>query len=167
MHDDVLGASGEGRVVGDLTIILVLAGVTQPWPGGETGWFRRIVASALGEFLAWTLAVSLGLLLSRATAGLIFQPQERPPGFLEKARVKLVYRPLVLKANAEDIAALHGAMARQSPRYREIRLPVTVIGGDADAIVWTDLHSRAFAQAVKRKMNSLALPAITIRCAST
>jgi pimeloyl-ACP methyl ester carboxylesterase len=36
-------------------------------------------------------------------------------------------------------------VTEQCARYGEIRVPATVIGGDADRIVRTDHHSRAFA----------------------
>ena len=39
-------------------------------------------------------------------------------------------------------------MIEQAPRYSEIKLPVTIIAGDADATVSTDIHARAFARAV-------------------
>ncbi len=48
----------------------------------------------------------------------------------------------------EDFAVMYDAVLRQSARYRDIRLPALVIAGDSDEIVWTDLHSFAFAREV-------------------
>jgi hypothetical protein len=48
----------------------------------------------------------------------------------------------------QDFAVMHDAVLNQSRRYGEIRIPAVVVAGDRDEIVWTDLHSHAFVQAV-------------------
>ena len=40
---------------------------------------------------------------------------------------------------------LKAAVAEQAPRYAEIKAPVTIIAGDADKTVSTNIHSRPFA----------------------
>ena len=47
-----------------------------------------------------------------------------------------------------DLVTLKQAVAEQSPRYGEIRTPVTIISGDVDETVSTVIHSRMFAKAV-------------------
>jgi pimeloyl-ACP methyl ester carboxylesterase len=135
-HTDVTGA------------LFILSGVTHPWPGGYISWYDRLTASPLGWLFARTLAIPIGRLLFRSAARKSFSPQPVPPGFLEKAFIPLVLRPAAFHANSRDIAVLHSAVTRQSARYGEIRLPATVMGGDRDEIVWTDLHSRSFARDV-------------------
>jgi pimeloyl-ACP methyl ester carboxylesterase len=71
-----------------------------------------------------------------------------PQDYLEAARIPLVLRPSAFEANAQDVAGLYDAVTAQNGRYREIRLPATVIAGDADRIVYTDIHSRSFAREV-------------------
>jgi pimeloyl-ACP methyl ester carboxylesterase len=122
--------------------------VTHPWPGGYISWYNRLTASPLGWLFARTLAIPIGRLLFRSAAQKSFSPQPVPPGFLDKAFIPLVLRPAAFHANSRDIAVLHDAVTRQSARYGEIRLPATVMGGDRDEIVWTDLHSRSFARDV-------------------
>lgn len=135
-HGDVAGA------------LLVLAGVTHPWPGGRVAWYNHAAASWAGWLLTRTVVTPLGLALFPSAAARTFAPQPVPPGFAERARIPLLFRPATFQANAEDVAALFEAVSRQSSRYSEIRIPVTVLGGDADEIVWTDLHSRSFARDV-------------------
>ncbi|MGO4573570.1 alpha/beta fold hydrolase [Microvirga sp. 2TAF3] len=135
-HTDVAGA------------ILILSGVTHPWPGGGIAWYDHVSASWAGWFLTRTLAIPVGLMLFRSATEHTFAPQAVPPGFVERAQIPLLFRPGPFQSNGEDIAALYDAVKRQSIRYPEIRIPVTVIGGDADEIVWTDLHSRSFARDV-------------------
>lgn len=135
-HRDVAGA------------LVVLSGVTHPWPGGYAEWYDRLTASWLGWLLSRTLGVPVGLLFRPAAQERTFAPQAPPPGFVDRARIPLAFRPGTFLANARDFAVMHGAVVRQSPRYGEIRLPTVVIGGDRDRIVWSDLHSRSFARDV-------------------
>ncbi len=152
----VIGHSWAGTVVPNLALdhedvtgaILILAGVTHPWPGGYLGWYRRLAASWFGWLLTRTIAVPLTLLLRPFAARKTFWPQSIPPGFLEQAFIPLAFRPGAFLANLEDFAVMHDAIVRQRPRYREIRVPTVVIAGDRDEIVWTDLHSRSFARDV-------------------
>ena len=78
----------------------------------------------------------------------MFAPQPPVPNYSEDARIALVLRPKVFQANAADVAGLYGAVAAQSGRYRDIRIPTTVIAGDADPIVHTEIHARSFAREV-------------------
>lgn len=152
----VVGHSWGGAVTPNLALdhadvtgaILQLAAVTHPWPGGTISWYYHPAASFLGFLFTRTLATPLGSLLVGVTTSAVFAPQRPPPGYAAAARIPLVLRPPVFQANALDVAGLHAAVAEQSRRYGDIRIPVTVIGGDADRIVWTDLHSRSFARDV-------------------
>src|SRR5215210_2040147 len=55
----------------------------------------------------------------------------------------LVLRPGAFRANAEDVSGLYAFVARQSRRYGAIRAPTAIVSGEADTIVWTNLHSRS------------------------
>lgn len=135
-HTDVAGA------------VLILSGVTYPWPGGNVAWYNTAAASRAGTLLSYTLATPLGLLLFSSALRHTFAPQTPPPRFAEAAQIPLLFRPQAFKANGEDIAALYAAVAEQSARHKDISIPITVIGGDADEIVWTDLHCRSLAHNV-------------------
>ena len=135
-HRDVTGA------------IVVLSGITSPWPGGYIGWYRRMVDSWAGWLMCRTLAVPLLLLLRPSMERKTFRPQPPPPGMMTKAFIPLAFRPRAYEANMQDFAVMYHAVLHQSVRYCDIRLPTVVIAGDSDEIVWTDLHSRAFARDV-------------------
>lgn len=135
-HRDVAGA------------LLIIGGITSPWPGGTPGWMRRLTGSWVGWLLTRTLALPILLLFKKHILQKTFAPQRMPPGFLDAAAIPLAFRPQVLLADGHDLAVMDGAVRRQSPRYRDIRLPLTVIAGECDEIVWTDLHSRSIAREV-------------------
>jgi pimeloyl-ACP methyl ester carboxylesterase len=152
----VVGHSWSGAVVPNLALdhtdvtgaIMILSGVTHPWPGGAVSWYYAPATSWLGWLFTRTITTPLGALLMDRTTRAVFAPQEPPPGYVEAARIPVVLRPSVFQANAEDVAKLYEAVAAQSPRYPDILVPAVVIGGDADHIVWTDLHARSFAREV-------------------
>lgn len=152
----IVGHSWSGTVVPHLALdhtdvtggILVLSGITSPWPGGYIGWYRRFIGSRVGWLLMRTLAVPLLLVLRPWMKRKTFWPQAAPPGIVTKGFIPLAFRPRSYEANMQDFAVMYHAVLRQSPRYGDIRLPVTVVAGDQDEIVWTDLHSRSLARDV-------------------
>jgi pimeloyl-ACP methyl ester carboxylesterase len=128
--------------------LVLLAGVTHPWPGAAVSWYYHPSASWLGGLLTRTVTTPVAALLMAPVGLAVFTPQEPPAEYLDEARIPLLLRPSVFRANAQDVAGLYAAVDAQKGRYGDIRVPVTVIGGDADRIVWTDLHSRSFAREV-------------------
>ena len=135
-HSDVAGG------------IVVLAGITTPWPGGYIGWYRRLIDSRVGWLWFRTLAVPILLVLRPWMKKKTFWPQRPPRGIVTKGFIPLAFRPRAYEVNMQDFAVMYDGVLRQSGRYKDIRLPTLVIAGDADEIVWTDLHSRCFAREV-------------------
>ena len=135
-HRDVAGA------------ILILAGITTPWPGGYVGWYRRFAASWAGWLVMRTVALPVTLVLRPWMKRKTFSPQPPPPDIVREGFIPLAFRPRAYEANMHDFAVMYDAVVKQSTRYADIRMPAAVVAGDRDEIVWTDLHSRAFAQAV-------------------
>jgi pimeloyl-ACP methyl ester carboxylesterase len=126
----------------------MLAPVTHPWRGG-VGWYNKAVtAPVIGPLLAYTVTLPLGLLLVEPAARAVFLPQQMPDGFVKSTATLLLLRPREFLANARDLVALKAAVAAQAPRYAEIKVPTTIISGDVDMTVSTDIHSRPFAAAV-------------------
>lgn len=152
----IVGHSWSGTIVPHLALdhadvtgaILVLSGITSPWPGGTIGWYRRLIDSRAGWLMFRTLAVPILLMLRPWMKKNTFWPQAAPRGIVKKAFIPLAFRPKAFEANMQDFAVMYHAVLEQSARYRDIRQPTIVIAGDEDQIVWTDLHSRVFAREV-------------------
>jgi len=152
----IVGHSWAGAVVPNLALdhpdviggMVLLAPVTHPWPGAGISWYYRPATSILGWLFARTVAPPVGAIFTDVTIETVFAPQAPPTGYAEAASVPLVLRPASFEANAQDVTGLHAAVTAQSPRYRNIQIPAVVIAGDADRIVWTDIHARAFAREV-------------------
>jgi len=128
--------------------LVMLAPVTHPWRGG-VGWYNSAVATpVLGPLLAYTVTLPLGLLIAESGARNVFLPQVMPAGFMSNTATLLLLRPREFLANAYDLVTLKEAVAEQAPRYGEIKAQVTVISGDVDKTVSTNIHSRPFVAAV-------------------
>lgn len=128
--------------------IMMLSPVAYPWPGG-VGNFNKIAAiPVIGPLLAYTITLPLGLFLVDPGTRYVFAPQAMPDGYVDATAVRMVLRPQVFLDNARDLTTLKAEMAGQSPNYPSIRVPVTIVTGDADKTVSTDIHSRPFAAAV-------------------
>jgi pimeloyl-ACP methyl ester carboxylesterase len=126
-----------------------LAPVTHPWPGGAIAWYHGPAAgSALGWLMTRTVTTPLTAIMLEAATRAVFLPQQPPPDYVREARVPLLLRPSVFQSNSQDVAGLYAAVSEQQARYRGIRVPTVIISGDADAIVWTNVHSRGLAREV-------------------
>ena len=128
--------------------LVLLAPVTHPWYGG-VGFYNQLVTTpVIGKLLAYTITLPLGLLVAEQGARNVFLPQPMPENFVKDSATPLLLRPREFLANARDLVTLKAAVEEQSPRYTEIRTPVTIISGDVDKTVSTVIHSRMFAKAV-------------------
>jgi pimeloyl-ACP methyl ester carboxylesterase len=139
--------------------LVMLAPVAYPWPGG-VGRYNKIIATpVIGPLLAHTITLPLGLLLAEPGARGVFLPQAMPDGFVRNTATPLLLRPREFIANAHDLVTLKAAVAAQAPRYAEIKTPVTIITGDADKTVSTNIHSRPFA-ATAPNVKLIVLPGV-------
>jgi pimeloyl-ACP methyl ester carboxylesterase len=138
----------------------MLAPVAYPWPGG-VGRYNEIASTpVIGPLLAYTITLPLGTLLARPGARGVFLPQAMPDDFIDNSATRLLLRPREFLANARDLVTLRAAMAEQSPRYGEIKAPITIIVGDAsDKTVSTHIHSRPLA-AVGPNVKLIVLPGV-------
>jgi len=139
--------------------LVMLAPVAYPWPGGVGRYNRVIATPVIGPLLAHTITLPLGLLLAEPGARGVFQPQTMPDGFVRNTATPLLLRPREFIANAHDLVTLKAAVAEQAPRYAEIKAPVTIITGDADKTVSTNIHSRPFAAAAPN-VKLIVLPGV-------
>jgi pimeloyl-ACP methyl ester carboxylesterase len=128
--------------------LVMLAPVLYPWTGGVGRYNDVVTTPVIGPLLAYTITLPLGYFLTGPGARNAFLPQIMPEHFVSDTATPLLLRPREFLANARDLVTLKAAVAEQSPRYGDIRVPVVVIAGDTDTTVWPAIHSRPFAAIV-------------------
>ena len=82
-----------------------------------------------------------------------------PDDYPAQTAIPLLLRPHEFLANAWDLTLLKPEVARLSPRYGEIKVPVTIFAGDTDRTVSPRIHSHAFARAVPQT-KLISLPGV-------
>ena len=128
--------------------LVMLAPVTHPWRGG-VGRYNEIIATPwIGPLLAYTVTLPLGYFVAESGARNVFLPQVMPDGFVQNSATPLLLRPREFIANAYDLVTLKASVAAQVARYGEIKMPVTIIAGEPDKTVSTNIHARPFAALV-------------------
>jgi pimeloyl-ACP methyl ester carboxylesterase len=125
--------------------VVLLAPVVYPWPGGVGRYNDVVTTPVIGPLLAYTVTLPLGYLLARSGARGVFLPQQMPDDFVTSTATPLLLRPHEFLANARDLVTLKQAIAEQAPRYAEIVAPITILAGDVDKTVSTNIHSRPLA----------------------
>jgi pimeloyl-ACP methyl ester carboxylesterase len=127
--------------------LVMLAPVAYPWPGGVGQYTRVVTLPVIGPLLAYTITLPLGHFVAESGARGVFLPQAMPDGFVENTATPLLLRPREFLANAWDLVTLKAAVAEQAPRYAGINAPITILSGDVDKTVSTNIHSRPLAAA--------------------
>jgi pimeloyl-ACP methyl ester carboxylesterase len=129
--------------------LVMLAPVAYPWPGGVSQYNYAVTTPVIGQLLANTVTLPLGLMLADSGARSVFAPQTMPRDFVKDSATRLLLRPREFIANAWDLVTLRAAMAEQAPRYGTITAPITIIAGDVDKTVSTHIHSQPLARTAK------------------
>lgn len=127
----------------DLTAGLVLVSpASHPWPGGDTSWYYELTSKpVIGPIFANTFAFPAGRLRMPRSIGCVFSPNPVPDGYVRDAAISLVLRPHNFINNARDVKGLFDHVSKAQPRYGEIAVPLVVISGDRDTVVYEHIHT--------------------------
>jgi len=127
--------------------LLFLSAATHPWPGGKTSWYYHLtVVPVLGWLFSETIAGPAGATRLTPATLCVFAPNAVPEAYLKRAQIPLVLRPLAFRANARDVDGLYRFAVANAPRYNDITAPTIVITGDADTVVYEEIHSLGLAR---------------------
>jgi len=125
--------------------IVIVSGVTLPWPG-NIDFSYRVLGSAIGGAVVAPAAAAfvheefIEQVLERA-----FAPQPTPPDYATRAAVGLATRIVTLRANNRQVRTLRPFIVEQSTRYGEIALPVEILHGTEDTTVYLEIHAKPLA----------------------
>ena len=129
--------------------LVLAAPVALPYPEQPLPWWARLALEpAITRLLAGTIAVPLGLYYLPKAARSVFRPEEMTEDYVERSRAALILRRGPALANIQDLVGLPAALKEQAPRYATLRLPTTIVAGNADSVVTTDLQAVPLAGAI-------------------
>ena len=127
--------------------LVLLAPASHPWKQ-EFNIVNRLAGLPLiGDLLVWTLPALLGPHLMPAGIAKGFAPGPvSPADYADIIGTPLFFRPISFKANAADMEVGSIQMGLQSPRYSSLTLPVSIISGQGDVIVYNSIHAAGLAR---------------------
>jgi pimeloyl-ACP methyl ester carboxylesterase len=119
----------------DLGGLVLVSGYYFPSVRADVALFSPPALPLLGDLLRYTLAPFAAEAMKPKLIAKIFAPQAVPDAFMERFPHALLSRPGQIRAAAEDAAHMIGSAHALASRYPEVSLPVTILAGDADAVV--------------------------------
>ncbi|WP_334176800.1 alpha/beta hydrolase [Pseudoxanthobacter sp.] len=123
---------------------VLVSPATHPWDDGFA-WQRDLVsAPVVGSLFVDTLVTPLALSMLDGSVASVFAPEPVPADIIDRTGAPLAVRPEAVRATSREVAVLNDHLARLVPRYSELKVPVTLIAGDADQVVPVGLHAHPF-----------------------
>jgi len=121
--------------------LALLAPVSHPWSGGVSLYYRLAAQRGFGAFFRWLIVAPAGLMVMTSSLRGVFAPCTIPPNYVSRTRLPLVLRPAHFRANAEDVVTCFDHVTQLSARYGALRLPVAIVTGEKDGVVYNHVHA--------------------------
>lgn len=109
---------------------------------GEAAWYNRASRwFGIGPLITRVIIPLVGP--GRLDDGLAetFHPAPVPEGYSETVQAERIFHTAIFKANAEDMAQVNDHLSRQEDLYASVALPVIMLGGESDQVVFTSRHA--------------------------
>ena len=119
--------------VAGLALLAPLTHIREDVPPAFKG--LTIASPLVRKLVAWTLAVPASIKNSKATLEMVFGPEAVPKDFATKGGGLLSLRPSAFLSASSDLQALPERLPQVQERYRELRVPVSVLYGKDDRIL--------------------------------
>lgn len=130
--------------------LVLIAPASHPWDQKFNIINRLARLSIVGDLLVWTLPAVFGPRLMPAGIARGFAPGPvTPADYATIIGTPLFFRPTSFKANAADMEAGSHEMGLQAIRYQSLTLPVTIISGQGDVIVYNAVHAAGLARDIR------------------
>jgi pimeloyl-ACP methyl ester carboxylesterase len=95
----------------------------------------------IGDIMRYTVVPPLAAAMLPAMLKRSFTPLPVPERFAKGFPAGVALRPSQIRAEAEQTAMMNSAAAALQDRYRELRMPVTIMAGTQDRIVDHQRHA--------------------------
>jgi pimeloyl-ACP methyl ester carboxylesterase len=122
--------------------IVLMSGYYFPTPRRDVLIFGAPGLPVIGDVLRYTISPPISRLIAPKLIETIFAPAPVPEQFTQTFPLELALRPWALRASAEDTGFMIPSAAAQQSRYKDLRLPVTILSGSADKVVTASRQSQ-------------------------
>ena len=124
-----------------LSGLVLLGGLYYPDPRADVLLVAGSAVPVYGDLLNHTLQPLLAEAIQKPVNRTMFGPAETPERWRREFSWAMAARPSRMRAGAADAVHALPAAGRLSPRFGEIKLPVTIVAGEGDRIVSPSRHS--------------------------
>lgn len=124
----------------DVAGVLTINSVLYDWEGDTSVVDTLTGIPLLGPLLAHTITMPLGMAMQDTSIAHAFAPAAVTESFVHSP-VPLAIRPSNLLANASDMRVIKGTLRAQSPRYKDLAVPLAIVVGLGDRIAGPQFHS--------------------------
>jgi pimeloyl-ACP methyl ester carboxylesterase len=115
--------------------VILLSGYYYPTLRADVALFSPPAIPLIGDVMRHTVVPPLAAAMLPAMVERSFAPLPVPDRFARDFPSGLALRPSQIRAAAEEAAMMISAAAALQGRYRELRMPVTIMAGTQDRIV--------------------------------
>jgi pimeloyl-ACP methyl ester carboxylesterase len=115
--------------------VILLSGYYYPTLRADVALFSPPAIPLIGDVMRYTVVPPLAAAMLPALVKRSFAPLPVPDRFTKGLPAGLAFRPSQIRAETEETAMMIAAAAAMRNRYRELRMPVTIMAGTQDRIV--------------------------------
>jgi pimeloyl-ACP methyl ester carboxylesterase len=126
--------------------LVVLSGVSNPWPGGLGPLYTVLGTTLGGALLPPLITAAKPYHRLNATLHSIFTPDPVPQGYARHIGAGLTLRRDSFRANARQLTTLRPHIVEMSRHYASLPMPVEIVHGTADTVVPAHIHAHVLAR---------------------
>lgn len=132
----------------NLSALVAVSAASHRWETGLSTYYKILSHPVAGPLVIPFLTAFVPDTKVEREIAAVFQPDRVPPGYLAHFGAGLTLRRASMRANALQRAGLLDEITALTPHYPNIAVPVEVLHGTADTLVWSSIHSEPLARAI-------------------
>ncbi|TFZ56420.1 alpha/beta hydrolase [Methylorubrum sp. Q1] len=121
--------------------LVLLSGSYFPGHRTDAALIAPLAVPGFGDAVRAMVPAKVSASLTGQSFRQVFWPQPVPARFTARFPIEIAAAATQLRAVSEDAASMNAAVTGLQRRYPGLTLPVSILAGDADAIVKADEHS--------------------------
>jgi len=121
--------------------LVLLSGSYFPGHRTDAALIAPLAVPGFGDAMRAVVPAKVSASLTGQSFRQVFWPQPVPARFTAQFPIEIAAAVTQLRAVSEDAASMNSAVTGLQRRYSGLRLPVSILAGDADAIVKAGEHS--------------------------